>query len=238
MGSGAWSRDGTRIAFHGREEREPGLIWQQVDGAHAPEKLTKHGPNCLEFASVWSLDSARVIFSRRCRGSSDIFAIDVDEPGSDPVPVLTEAFSKDHVDLSPDEAWLAYASDESGRFEVYVRAYPSLNQKQQISTGGGTMPAFSENGDELYYLNPVSDDDGEDVMMVVPLEHDPRFEPGTPRELFRGRFLVSVGMRTYDVTRDGRFLMVTRAENAGGAESARIVLNWFQELERLVPTHD
>ena len=46
------------------------------------------------------------------------------------------------------------------------------------------------------------------------------------------------GMRTYDVTRDGRFLMVTRAENAGGAESARIVLNWFQELERLVPTHD
>ena len=73
-------------------------------------------------------------------------------------------------------------------------------------------------------------------MMSAPIVHERTFTPEAPRELFRALFLYAWNMRTYDVARDGRFLMVSRGEDVEGAESARIVLNWFEELERLVPT--
>ncbi len=126
--------------------------------------------------------------------------------------------------------WLAY--HELSQFtarEVYVQPYPGPGGKWQISTDGGTEPVWNPNGRELFYRNG-------DKMMAVDITTEPSFNAGTPRLLFEGRY-VSLGARAaYDVTPDGqRFLMIKESEQQ--VTQINIILNWFEELKRLVPTN-
>ena len=96
------------------------------------------------------------------------------------------------------------------------------------------MPAWSAAGDELFYIKQnIAERDN--TVMAVDAGTAPTFQPGTPRELFRGEFQYG-SMRTYDVAPDGRFLMIDRGTPRPTHTSIRVVLNWFDELERLVPT--
>jgi hypothetical protein len=130
--------------------------------------------------------------------------------------------------LSPNERWLAYVSDESGRYEVYVRSWPEGTSRMLISARGGTDPVWSSNGRELFYRN------GE-AMMAVPVETGVSFTAGTPELLFEGRFKLGVhGSLSYDVSADGRFLMIERSREET-TDRLHLVLNWFEELKRLAP---
>ena len=122
-------------------------------------------------------------------------------------------------------------SDESGRPEIYVQPFPGPGGKWQISTDGGIEPAWNPNGRELFYRNG-------DRMMAVPVTTAPAFAAGRPTMLFERPYMSSTfpltGV-TYDVTRDGqRFLMVK--DQSGSATQINVVVNWFEELKRLVPT--
>ena len=126
-------------------------------------------------------------------------------------------------------------SDESGREEVYVQSYPSTGDRWQLSTEGGTEPLWSPDGKELFYRHGRT-------LLAVNVTTDPTFKlVGNPRPLFGGNYHSSPtyhGGAAYDVSRDGtRFLMIRR-EPGSIPTRIHIVFNWFEELERLVPTEN
>jgi Tol biopolymer transport system component len=147
-------------------------------------------------------------------------------------PFLQTPFNEGAPRFSPDGRWLAYTSDESGRYEVYVQPYPGPGGKWLISTEGGTEPVWNRNGRELFYR-------AGDKMMAVDIATQPGFSAGNPRMLFDGPYALSpAAPPNYDVSPDGqRFLMLKPVEQAGAAPTQiNVVLNWTEELKRLVPT--
>ena len=130
--------------------------------------------------------------------------------------------------FSPDGRWLAYQSNETGRMQIYVVSYPSLDQRRPISTEGGTEPAWRPLGGELYYRNGAS-------MMAVTVRTGATLDVGTPRELFRGDFLEDqFGDRSYEVMPDGQHFIMLRA-NPAAAPDLRVIRNWSRELKATVP---
>jgi hypothetical protein len=136
--------------------------------------------------------------------------------------------------LSPDDRWLAYSSDVSGDFDVYVQPFPDLGATVRVSPNGGREPLWAPDGDRLYYRSA----DGGKVFAVDVLDRDPlRFGP--QKLLFEGPFVSGVWWgRKWDVHPDGdRFLML-RAEQLETREGIHVIVNWFDELERTVPIGD
>ena len=151
--------------------------------------------------------------------------------GEEAGPVLVTGFREHSPMFSPDGRWLAYVSDESGREEVYVRRFPDEGPKSAVSTLGGREPMWSRNGRTLFFRSP----DGTEMWSVA-VELEPTFRAAKPEQVFARHFYTDWNrQQTYDVSPDGqRFLMVEEIE--GSAQSqAVIVLNWMEELKRLVP---
>jgi len=146
-------------------------------------------------------------------------------------PFLRTPFNESVPRFSPDGRWLAYISDESGRYEIYVQPYPGPGGKWQISTEGGTEPVWNPNGRELFYRSG-------NKMMAVEITTQPSFSAGRPRMLFEGQYVPTpVTFPNYDVSPDGqRFLMIKPSEQAQAAPTQiNVVLNWFEELKQKVP---
>ncbi len=127
---------------------------------------------------------------------------------------------------------MAYRSNETGRFEIYVRTFPDVDVgKWQISKDGGSSPVWRPDGRELFYRTG-------DAMMVVSIDAKPNFTAGNPEVLFTGEYYSGPG-RHYDVASDGRLLMLKEAEQTEEI-SARtqfiVVQNWFEEFEDLLPS--
>ncbi len=137
--------------------------------------------------------------------------------------------------FSPDGKWLAYVSHESGRAEVYVRPYPKTEGVvRRVSDGGGRSPVWAPNGSELYFRGASGD------LMAVAISLNPSFTSGRPRPLFpfEGRFRPSGNTSAYDIHPDGsRFIMVTQETPAPVPHQINVVLNWFEEFRRLVPSN-
>jgi Tol biopolymer transport system component len=147
-----------------------------------------------------------------------------------PQPFAPSRFNEAEPAFSPDGRWLAYTSDESGRFEVYVTPFPGPGEKYPISIGGGSEPVWDRRGRELFFRNG-------DQMMVVEVKTQPTFNAGRPRLQFTGSFLRVPNRINYDVSPDGEtFVMVDASEENGAATQVNVLLNWFEEVKRLVPT--
>jgi len=147
--------------------------------------------------------------------------------------VVTEDADFDPA-LSPNGRWLAYATNRTGREEIWVTRYPE-GVPVRVSSSGGIEPRWSADGRELFYLQINS-------MMGVAVETEDKFSFGTPVRLFDERFFIEPNgaWRSYDVARDGRFLMIQPGSAAGAAAaqaSIVVVQNWTEELKRLVPTN-
>ena len=136
--------------------------------------------------------------------------------------------------FAPDGRWLAYVSDETGREEIYVTPFPTDGSKHSVSSAGGRDPMWAPDGRKLFFRGL---DDSE--MWAVAVELEPTFRAARPELLFTRRFYSDRGRgQTYDISPDGqRFLMV---EEIGSDERDQtiLVLNWSEELKRLVPTED
>ena len=131
--------------------------------------------------------------------------------------------------FSPNGRWLAYLSNESERYEVYVQAFPGPGGRERISIDGATAhPVWSRDGRELFYRNGPQ-------MMAVSIDVERGPMAGKPRLLFEGQYESRVLDPSFDVAPDGRFLMIKTPEELAPRQ-LNVVLNWFEELERLVPT--
>jgi len=209
----------------------PQIFWMPTDGSGPPERLIQS--DFPQQPNAWSPDGGTLILQQTYHPEtkSDVLAF---RPGeeSEARPILNLPFDEFLADLSPDGRWLAYSSNESGRVEVYVRSFPDLGGKVQISSDGGIEPAWSPDGTELFYR----DEEGLRTM-VVDIALEPGFSPGTPRLLFKGSFVPTPGFgRNYDVAPDGQSFVMVRQEMGGvGEAQLHVVLNWFEELKRLVP---
>ena len=143
---------------------------------------------------------------------------------------LQTRFNEEAPAFSPDGAWIAYASDESGRNEVYVRPYPGPGGKIQVSTDGGEGPLWSGDGKELFYSRGRA-------MMTVEVTTDPNLRVGAPSKLFEVPYFLQDFTVNYDVAPDGQsFLMIKRRGRSGRTQELHIVLNWFEELKAKVPS--
>jgi Tol biopolymer transport system component len=199
-----------------------------ADGSGGLERLTKG-----EYARVpmsWSPDGQLLAFMENNPTTGyDIWMLRLADLKAQ--PFLRTPFNESVPRFSPDGRWLAYISNESGRFEVYMQPYPGPGGKWLISTEGGTEPAWNSNGRELFYRSG-------DKMMAVDIATQPSFMAGKPRVLFEGRYVATPATSpNYDVSRDGqRFLMLKPSEQeASTPTQINVVLNWFEELKRRVP---
>ncbi len=154
--------------------------------------------------------------------------------------LLETEFNEQNTALSPDGRWMAYQSNESGQYEVYVRPFPDVNGgRWQVSSGGGGWPLWSPDGQELFYAG--SGGMMAEGMMAVPIETEPTFTQGTVDLLFDlGPYSRLLRNRRIDISPEGdRFLMLKTgggSDETAAATSINIVLNWFEDLKRLVPT--
>jgi eukaryotic-like serine/threonine-protein kinase len=242
---GAWTPDGKRIAF----ESDTGggalnLFWQLADGSGGLERLATS--EFTEGPSSWSPDGQMLAFFEiNPTTGYDIWVLRMSDPstssgqvpsagsgqGRKAQPFLRTPFTEGAPQFSPDGRWLAYVSDESGRFEIYVQPYPGPGGKWQISTEGGTEPVWNPKGRELFYRSG-------DKMMAVDIATQPGFAAGKPRMLFEGQYVPTPAtLHNYDVSPDGqRFLMLKPSEQAQSAPTQiNVVLNWFEELKQKVP---
>jgi len=223
-----WSPDGKRVVFQSNREGPLNVFLQLADGSGGLERLTT-GPSPA--ANSWSSDGQLLAFVNVDPANGwDIWVLRLSDHKAQ--PFLQTASNESAPRFSPDGHWLAYASDETGHSEVYVQPYPGPGGRWQISADGGTEPAWNPNGRELFYRSGRK-------MMAVEIATQPGFTAGKPRVLFEGDYLPTpLQFPNYDVSQDGqRFLMLKPSEQEAAAPTQiNVVLNWFEELKRLVPS--
>jgi Tol biopolymer transport system component/predicted Ser/Thr protein kinase len=221
-----WSPDGSRIAFAWDKEGHTDIYLKAASGG-VEELLLKE--RRATYPLDWSRDGRLLLFSALDpKTGSDLWLLPLDGSRT-PKPLLQTPFNEGEARISPDGRFFAYTSDESGRPEVYVRPLASMAEQWQISTQGGTKPAWRRDGKELFYL-------AEDRrLMSLELTDGSGFDRYTPRPLFQTRAprVDFPGFHSlYAVTPDGqRFLTVTEPEGRS-SPPITVVLDWAVELKR------
>jgi hypothetical protein len=152
---------------------------------------------------------------------------------------LESSFALTHPAFSHDGRWLAYVSNESGRNEVYVQAYPGPGDKHRLSTAGGTGPTWTSGGREVLYVQPTSPQTAA-TMMVVDVDTTRGFSAGRPRPLLSWPYSGGGGggpTRGFDVSADGQRFIVVKpvGEPETPPNTIEIVLNWTEELKARAP---
>jgi serine/threonine protein kinase len=225
-----WTSDGQRLTFSSARKGHPNLFWKMADGSGIAEQLLTSKQH--QDPGSWSPDGKIMAYAELHPETNwDIWLLRMeDERRSE--PFLQTRFNEYHPMISPDGRWLAYSSDESGRLEVYVRPFPDGRGKWLISTEGGREPLWARDGEELFYRTGGK-------LMTVAIETESSFVAGKPRLLFEWEFdsreMTPFGSPNYDVSPDGRFLMIKPDPSPPSAQ-INFILNWFEELKRLVPS--
>jgi serine/threonine-protein kinase len=231
-----WSRDGKRLAFSRALDSGEEVYWQAADGSGVPEPLTEKSTRAVGPSDL-SPDGAGLLY-HPANPPYDIWMVPLTGPRTARVPLLNGPSNESNATVSPDGRWLAYESDESGRIEIYVRPFPKVDTGLwQVSAGGGTRPHWSRDGRELFFYVAVGTTRG--ALMAVAVESGPSFRAGVPKRLFEGSYPApNSGRGLYDVSRDGRrFLMIKGEETDSTPKNLTVVLNWPEELKRLVPVN-
>ena len=224
-----WTPDGRRLVFASNVPTPPGLFWQPADGTGAAERLTRNRD--FPFLSAVSRDSSQIVFSEN--GDLMVASLRGERQAR---PLLQTPFNEMNGDISPDGRWLAYQSNESGQFEIYVRPFPDVNSgRWQVSTGGGTRPLWARNGQELFYLAGAGNQGPSGALMSVHVKREASWTADTPTKLFEGGYVSPINGRTYDVSASGqRFVMIKPASEAA-PPSIIVVQHWLDELNVKVP---
>jgi len=218
-----WSPDGRRIAFATNRSGTNDIWVKEVGGASNEQPLLEDPDTDLAPES-WSNDGRWIVINRiDSANNADVWALP--SVGGDPVPLAASSFDEVTPALSPDGRWLAYASDESGKSEVYVTTFPNPARRWQVSTDGGQLPQWREDGRELFFL-------GSDGMLVaadVDGTSD-TFSVGEVHSLFSWTQPSGYGW-PYGVTADGQRFLVNRSLSGREEAPLTVVLNWNRGLE-------
>jgi serine/threonine protein kinase len=221
-----WSPDGSRIAFVSSREGF-GDIYEKSSSGAGQERIIFRS-NQDKFLTDWSLDGRFLVFhSPGPKTGWDVWVVPMTGDRKAMTFAQTE-FSEVQGQLSPDVRWMAYASDESGRMEVYVQPFPASGGKWQVSTGGGSQPRWRRDGKELFYIS------ADKRLMAVEVKTDATFEAGVAKALFGTRFLLAAAphLISYAVAGDGQRFLVTRLVEEEPAIPITVVLNWTSGLKK------
>jgi len=232
-----WTPDSQRIVFTSNRAGYRELFWRPADGTGSEDRLLARAKDLIDLrADGWSADGKHLLFtevSPTFQGAIGQIAI---ERPSDAKMLVKSEFYNDFPGVSPDGRWMAYESNVSGQYEIYVERYPELGHRQPISTGGGRLPLWSRDGRELFFSSLDNRQ-----MLTVPVQSGTTLVAGQSRVLFEFAMAAPAGgSRTYDIASDGRFLIIRGGQaETGGRPAMPIVFvqNWFEELRRLVPTN-
>ena len=216
---GIFSPEGRWVAFY--SARQGGGIYRKASsGAGADELVAATG--LATYPRDWSSDGRFILYAnyKDPANGTDLWIVPV-QGERKPFAYLSTPFSEDQGYFSPDGRWIAYASDETGRSEVFVQAFPVSGSKFQVSTAGGTEPRWRRDGRELYYLGA----DGR--MMAVDVEPQPEFRVGVPRALFQTALMgLGIASRRYGVTADGRRFLMNVPVGDQEQSPITVTLNW------------
>lgn len=235
-----WTPDGKRLVYYDRSENDLGISWTKANGTGQPERLIVASNNDNFAPYSFTPDGSQLIITNLISSNNiDIHALSMTGERTQR-PLLATEFIESQPMLSPDGHWLAYASNETGQTEVYVRPFPNVdNGKWQISTGGGMEPQWHSDGKELYYALGQMGGEIKGIAAVI-IDTKSSFQAGKPKILFTGNYASGLA-RSYDVTADGqRFIMLKRITETGDYRETKLtnlvmVDNWFEELKHLAP---
>ncbi len=220
----SWSPDGRHVLYLSSQNAHDAIWRQAVDGTSAAQELISAGG---VFAPSESSDGRTIVFQRMVKGVWSVWYVN---GGVDAQPTQLLGASTDVImpSLSPDSRWIAYAANESGRYEVYVRPFPGPGAAVQVSQNGGTEPAWSLDGHRIFYR-------GDRRMYSAAVATGQSVTVSDRRVLFTDAFDGDMPMphRNYDVTRDGQhFVMIATSPDA--APETIVVLNWLEEFRQRV----
>ena len=220
-----WSSDGQRIFYYSLKNGKHGLYSRPADGGGSEVEL---------FSTSKFVDPG----SASHDGKLFLFAVTNPNTGEDlwvlplegdrkPRPFLQDPFSQNYPRFSPDDRWVAYVSNETGRQEVFLQAFPSGGAKLQISTEGGVQPIWSRSGRELFYRQGAK-------IMSVSLTMNPTPSASKPVPFFS--LASRASLRSYDITPDAQhFILIQPSERLAAPTELHLVVGWFEELKRRVP---
>jgi len=212
-----WTPDGRWITYNSPS----GLCRVRADGSGEPEELGRDG---ARFPSSWSPDGSVLAYFTMGMDGENIYAEATDGTQAQQWALANE-FDEYRPMFSPDGNWIAYVSERTGRPEVFVQAYPEPGPIHPISTAGGTLPRWSGDGRELFYRSGRR-------MVAVNIETEPEFKAELPRTLFETDF----EWDGFDVSSDGQRFLIMRGPEGRTRSEIRVILNWAEEVKRLVPT--
>jgi len=231
-----WSPDGTRVTFAAARAGGNGIYQKATNGSGKEQELVR-ATGDPKLPDDWSSDGRFLLYTQRDpRTHADLWVLPLagnGTPSGAATPFANTEFSEEQGRFSPDARWIAYASDESGRSEIYIQPFPAPpngGSKTPISRDGGSEPRWRRDGKELFYFSP----DGK--LMVADVTEGPTFKASVPRTLFQvpvaqiAHNAVASQVFGWDVAPDGkRFLIGTSTTST---EPVTVVLNWTAELKK------
>jgi serine/threonine-protein kinase len=231
-----WTSDSTRVAFQSDRDGDLAIFWQPIDGGTA-ERLTKPDPGESHTPESWSPKGDSFLFSITKGADVSLWTFSLQDRKATPFDAVHSSNPTNAV-FSPDGKWVAYSSTERGMTTIYVQPFPATGAKYQLFARGSDSPhhpRWSPDGKELFYDPRVTG------FEAVSVTTRPTFAFGNAVAVPKLFLMAGITFRTpYDITPDGKFV---GAITAGQTEYVRssvdriqVVLNWTQELKRLVPT--
>jgi hypothetical protein len=233
-----WSPDGSHVAFGSVRNGSYGIYRKAANGVGAAELLFESKQ--LALPMDWSADGQSIVFGLPGQTSGDLWRLPLDGNRT-PVPFLQTPAAEMHAQLSPDGRWLVYASNETGRAEVFVQSYPTPGTKYQVSTNGGMFPRWRDDGKEILFKAA-----GRIIMSAMVRTSGQGLSIDTPQQLFDSGYVnfnhseTGGGIyHTFAVSPDGQRIIVPLQRDEGreteAASPLLVVLNWHQELKQRVP---
>jgi serine/threonine protein kinase len=230
-----WSRDGKMIYYAEASDGLGGVMVRPSDGSSDGSLVIPNQSQRFQYPSALTPDGKQLIFNEYGGASDgDVEMLDL-EKRNGPTPLFTGPAFEYGGTLSPDGRFITYGSNETGTLEIYVRSYPDLKGKWQVSIISGSTPVWSHDGREIFYVSTIG------KMMAVPVRTSPAFSADQPRELFdvSQMYFPSNPTTNFDVTTDGqRFIMVRSSRTNPTTASLNYVLNWTRELQRDIPVDE
>ena len=222
---GVWSRDGSLIAYRSLQSSDTNVFVKQTQGLQPPRSIIslKERSQATDDLNPnsWSLDGAQLLCTLQpATGGTQLVLLPTS--GGNMTPFLTTKTSETNGQISPDGKWVAYASNESGDWEIYVTTFPTAAGKWQVSQSGGSEPRWRGDGKEIFYIGAGG------TLTAVPVSTTGTFASGNPAPLFHTQLRAQVSSTdqfTYDATKDGQRFLVNRYAKPPQVAPLRIILN-------------
>ncbi len=223
--AGIWSRDGATIVYRSLQKDFTHMYLKQAQGLQAAKGIFAFEPGEGATNDIvpnsWSIDNQKFLCTLQPSSGGSRLVV-VPASGGKSEPFQAGKFDESNGQISPDGKWVAYASNESGEWEIYVTTFPTAAGKWQVSRGGGMEPRWRGDGKEIFYIGARS------TLTALPVSTEGTFSSGNPTPLFQSPLRAvnsSTDLYTYDVTKDGQRFLVNRYSKPPQVAPLRIILN-------------